>query len=230
MTYVKKINEDGVVSDIMAVALDPDLDETLVHKSELVNGFTQTDAGENALDAAAGKTLNDNKANKSAPTLYFKNGTQDGDPQTSYPHVELRSIGNASNGRGVALVRYTSESSSTNSVLMDKDGVFLPAIIERYGGFCSFSFNIPASGSIVLNVNNSARFFIFGVAPNTNAMLALLCATNGTGSATTVQELHLGSYITYASGQNTLTLSCSHSSHSPKCLCIMPNDTPTVSV
>lgn len=50
MPYVKTINEDGVVSDIMAKALDPDV---------LVNGFTQTTAGVNALDAAAGKTLND---------------------------------------------------------------------------------------------------------------------------------------------------------------------------
>lgn len=59
MSYVKTINEDGVVSDIMAVALEDTLDATLLHKSELVNGFTQTTAGVNALDAAAGKTLND---------------------------------------------------------------------------------------------------------------------------------------------------------------------------
>ena len=64
MSYVKTINEDGVVSDIMAVALDPTLDATLLHKSELVNGFTQTTAGQNALDAAAGKTLNDALADK----------------------------------------------------------------------------------------------------------------------------------------------------------------------
>lgn len=63
MSYVKTINEDGVVSDIMAKALDPTLDATVLHKSELVNGFTQTTAGQNALDAAAGKSLNDSLAN-----------------------------------------------------------------------------------------------------------------------------------------------------------------------
>lgn len=65
MSYVKTIKEDGVVSDIMAKALDPTLDATLLHKSELVNGFTQTTAGVNALDAAAGKSLNDSLENLS---------------------------------------------------------------------------------------------------------------------------------------------------------------------
>ena len=63
MPYVKTINEDGVVSDIMAKAIDPTLDATILKKSNLVNGFTQVDAGVNALDAAAGKTLNDSFAN-----------------------------------------------------------------------------------------------------------------------------------------------------------------------
>lgn len=59
MPYVKTINEDGVVSDIMAKALDPTLDATLLHKTELENDLTQTTAGINALDAAQGKVLND---------------------------------------------------------------------------------------------------------------------------------------------------------------------------
>lgn len=59
MSYVKTINEDGSVSDIMAKALEATLDATLLHKSELENDFTQTEAGVNALDAAAGKTLKD---------------------------------------------------------------------------------------------------------------------------------------------------------------------------
>lgn len=63
MPYVKTINEDGVVSDIMAKALDPTLDATLLHTSNLINGFTQTTAGQNALDAAAGKSLNDSLSN-----------------------------------------------------------------------------------------------------------------------------------------------------------------------
>lgn len=68
MSYVKTIKEDGVVSDIMAVALDPTLDATILHKSELVNGFTQTTAGVNALDAAAGKSLNDSLSNCATKT------------------------------------------------------------------------------------------------------------------------------------------------------------------
>lgn len=68
MPYVKTISEDGVVSDIMAKALDPTLDATVLHKSELVNGFTQTTPGVNALDAAAGKSLNDSLSNCATKT------------------------------------------------------------------------------------------------------------------------------------------------------------------
>lgn len=63
MPYVNNIKEDGVTYDIQAKALDPTLDATILRKSELVNGFTQTTPGVNALDAAAGKTLNDSLAN-----------------------------------------------------------------------------------------------------------------------------------------------------------------------
>lgn len=65
MSYVKTINEDGVVSDIMAKAIDPTLNATILKKADLVNGFTQTTPGVNALDAAAGKSLNDSLANLS---------------------------------------------------------------------------------------------------------------------------------------------------------------------
>ena len=49
MSYINQIVEDGVTYDIAA--------------KNLVNGFTQTTAGVNALDAAAGKSLNDSLAN-----------------------------------------------------------------------------------------------------------------------------------------------------------------------
>lgn len=45
MSYINQIVEDGVTYDIAA--------------KNLVNGFTQTTPGVNALDAAAGKSLND---------------------------------------------------------------------------------------------------------------------------------------------------------------------------
>ena len=68
MPYVKTINEDGVVSDIMAKAIDPTLDATILKKADLVNGFTQTTPGVNALDAAAGKSLNDSLSNCATKT------------------------------------------------------------------------------------------------------------------------------------------------------------------
>ena len=49
MSYINQIVEDGVTYDIAA--------------KNLVNGFTQTTPGVNALDAAAGKSLNDRLAN-----------------------------------------------------------------------------------------------------------------------------------------------------------------------
>ena len=197
MSYVKTIGEDGVVSNIMAVALEATLDASLVHTADVTQATNVTTEGKVA-DARVSKTLND------------AINTLDG---------AVVKKANLVNG-------FTQTTAGQNAL----DAVAGKTLYDRLDGFCSFGFNLPAGGSTVLNVNNSARFMIVGTAPNTNAMLALLCATNGTGSATTVQELHLGSYITYASGQNTLTLSCSHSSHTPKCLCIMFNNTPTVSI
>lgn len=68
MPYVNNIKEDGVTYDIQAKALDPTLDATILRKSELVNGFTQTTPGVNALDAAAGKSLNDSLSNYATKT------------------------------------------------------------------------------------------------------------------------------------------------------------------
>ena len=65
MSYINQIVEDGVTYDIQAKALDSTLDATILKKSNLVNGFTQTTPGVNALDAAAGKSLNDSLANLS---------------------------------------------------------------------------------------------------------------------------------------------------------------------
>lgn len=62
MSYINQIVEDGVTYDIQAKALDNTLDATILKKSNLVNGFTQTTPGVNALDAAAGKSLNDSLA------------------------------------------------------------------------------------------------------------------------------------------------------------------------
>ena len=59
MSYISQIVVDSTTYDIEAKALDSTLDATLIHVSNLVDGFTQSTAGVNALDAHAGKTLND---------------------------------------------------------------------------------------------------------------------------------------------------------------------------
>lgn len=63
MSYINQIKVDNTTYDVQAKALDSTLDATLIHKSNLVDGFTQSAAGVNALDAAAGKTLNDTLKN-----------------------------------------------------------------------------------------------------------------------------------------------------------------------
>lgn len=62
MAYINQIVVDGVTYDVEAKALDSTLDATVLKKTNLVNGFTQTTPGVNSLDAAAGKTLNDGLA------------------------------------------------------------------------------------------------------------------------------------------------------------------------
>lgn len=191
MSYVKTINEDGVVSDIMAVALEATLDATLLHKTELEDDLTQTTAGINALDAAQGKVLNDAMVKKADLVNGF---------------------------------------TQTTAGVKALDAVAGKTLYDKIGGFCTFGFNLPSGGSIALNVNNSARFMVMGVAPNTGVMFAILCATNGIGSSTVVQDLYLGSAITYTAAQGKFTIANSNTSHSPKCLCVMFNDTPTVSI
>lgn len=204
MSYVKTINEDGSVSDIMAKALDPTLDASLVHHSEVTQATDVTTAGKVA-DARVSKTLND-----AINTLDDAINTLDG-------AVVKKS--NLVNG-------FTQTTAGVNAL----DAVAGKTLHDRMDGLCSFGFNLPSGGSIALNVNNSARFMVVGTAPNTAVMFAILCATNGTGSATTVQDLYLGSAITHTSAQSKLTIANSNTSHSPKCLCIMFNNTPTVSV
>lgn len=78
-------------------------------KSNLVNGFTQTTPGVNALDAAAGKSLNDALATK-APTSHASSATTYGRGSSSlYGHVKLSdtyksavSGGNAAGGVGAS--------------------------------------------------------------------------------------------------------------------------------
>lgn len=68
MSNINQIQVDNTTYDVQAKALDSTLDATLIHTSNLVDGFTQTEAGVNALDAAAGKTLNDSLANYATKT------------------------------------------------------------------------------------------------------------------------------------------------------------------
>ena len=210
MSNIREIQVDNTTYDIAA--------------KNLVNGFTQTTAGVNALDAAAGKTLNDNKAPKASPTLYFKLGTQDGDPQTSYPHVEFRSSGNATSGRGVSLVLYESESSSSQKVLIDKDGNFLPSIQSQIdsinNGRLPFYFNfftIGSNGSVTITTENNNSIWILGAGGNNsvNGIASMRLVNNdaanfhsinaGAGSSTTLSAA-------WATSTSKLTLSNSGSS------------------
>ena len=89
MSYINQIVEDGVTYDIAA--------------KNLVNGFTQTTAGVNALDAAAGKSLNDSLPKcTSIATFNFgdRTWTKSGagmyytyvDPSVFFPNITFNTI------------------------------------------------------------------------------------------------------------------------------------------
>lgn len=197
MSYVKTINEDGTVSDIMAVALEATLDATLVHTADVTQATDVTTAGKVA-DARVSKALND----------------------------AISTLDGAVVKKADLVNGFTQTTAGVNAL----DAVAGKTLHDRMDGFCSFGFNIPSQGSIALNVQNSARFIVMGTAPNTGVMFATLCATNGTGSNTTTQDLYIGSAISHTAAQGKFTIANSNTSHSPKCLCIMFNDTPTVSL
>lgn len=114
MSYINQIVEDGVTYDIGA--------------KNLVNDFTQTTSGVNALDAVAGKTLNDTKADLNYPALRYRIGNNDS--ADGYPRVELRESGNATQGRHFVVRKYASSSSNTDFKLVDKDGNFCPSLAQ----------------------------------------------------------------------------------------------------
>lgn len=117
MSYINQIVADGVTYDIGA--------------KNLVNDFTQTTAGVDALDAAAGKTLNDSLADKADlnyPALRYRIGNNDS--ADGYPRVELRESGDATNGRHFVIRKYASSSSNTDFSLVDKDGNFCPSLAQ----------------------------------------------------------------------------------------------------
>lgn len=227
MAYISQIVVDGVAYDVQAKALDSTLDATILKKTNLVNGFTQTTAGVNALDAAAGKTLNDTKATKSAPTLYFKIGTQDGDPQSSYPHVEFRSTGNSSNGRSLSLSYYTASDTSTTNYLIDKNGVFLPSIQNRFNGLSTFAFDVNGGANKALTVDNEARFAILfsGRYASHQGFVVFGCSSSGAIAHT---DVALPSSISFTTATNKLTITNGHGSLTARCLVIMMTDTASV--
>lgn len=110
MAYINQIVVDSTTYDIGA--------------KNLVNGFTQTTAGVNALDAAAGKTLNDTKADKLSPVLQFRLGSAAS--ADAYPHAAIEE-GGGSSSRVVAVRSYTAASTYSGNTLVAADGTFLPA-------------------------------------------------------------------------------------------------------
>ena len=119
MSYINQIVEDGVTYDIAA--------------KNLVNGFTQTTPGVNALDAAAGKSLNDSLSNtidSLATNLRFGIGSNN--DKTSYPRAQLHSSGNITYGNKEMVVRYYADANnSTEAILCDKDGNLLPNYVTK---------------------------------------------------------------------------------------------------
>lgn len=106
MSNINQIQVDSATYDIEAKALDSTLDATILKNSNLVNGFTQDTAGVNALDAAAGKTLYDEKA----PTSHASSETTYGQGTSSnYGHVKLSDSYTSSGGAASAGVAASSK-------------------------------------------------------------------------------------------------------------------------
>lgn len=229
MSNIREIQVDNTTYDIAA--------------KNLVDGFTQSTAGVNALDAKAGKTLNDNKAAKVTPILYYKIGTNDNDPsgtaqEGANPHVELRNGGNATNGRGFAAVYTDASGNNTQNMIIDKNGVFLPAVFNRYAGFTTMSFTVSGSSTKTLTVENEARFIIIALGRYVSHQALVLGGANGSGDVA-ITVVQSATQLTFtegkasatppAPGANKLTIQNSHGSLTATCLCIMLGDTATVS-
>ena len=218
MSNIDQIQVDSTTYDIAA--------------KNLVNGFTQTTAGVNALDAAAGKTLNDNKASKVMPILYFKIGTNDNDPSTGQssanPHVELRNGGNATSGRGFAAVYTDANGNNTQNMIIDKNGVFLPAVFSRYAGFNTMSFTVNGGTENTLTVANEARFVIITLGRYTSHQALVLGGANASGDVA-ITIVQSATQLTFnTSTANKLKITNAHTL-AATCLCIMLGDTATVS-
>lgn len=159
MSYVKTINEDGVVSDIMAVALDPTLDATLLHKSELVNGFTQTTAGVNALDAAAGKSLNDSLSNCATKTELANNARMITLPAGQSATVTFSTY------QTVALF-FTTHNNSNYEMFMYSNGY-----IAKNGADTGLTATLSSDYKTVTLNNTSGQYYYIGVLhPDTATM------------------------------------------------------------
>lgn len=130
MPYVNNIKEDGVTYDIQAKALDPTLDATILRKSELVNGFTQTTPGVNALDAAAGKSLNDSLSNYATKTNLANFETEVASDYVANNDALVKSAVNFYSGNRRFGIRGVGVATASNEILFP----FRPFAIYQGGG------------------------------------------------------------------------------------------------
>ena len=197
MSYISQIVVDGVAYDVQAKALDSTLDATILKKTNLVNGFTQTEAGVNALDAAAGKTLNDTKANLNYPALRYRIGNNDS--ADGYPRVELRESGNATQGRHFVIRKFVSSSSNTDFKLVDKNGNFCPSLAQ---GLITTSLTSNVESTVDVSfVQSEARMLFIASSSYANsrgiyiitasAVIPVVEASNATTLTMTSGTLHI---------------------------------------
>jgi hypothetical protein len=192
MAFIRKIRRDGKSYDVGA--------------KNLQNDFTQTEAGVNALDAAAGKSLNDSLANR----LRFGIGSN-GD-NTSYPRAELKSEGNVSIGKTMTL-RYSPDANNyTDAILCDKDGNLLPDYATKTDLSNRVSVFSPSPGAVTtVTIKADENIMLIAGRRGTNAFLAVLdiwnsnpiylytagahpTIINNSGTVTITNDANVGSY------------------------------------
>lgn len=224
MPYVKTIKEDGVVSGIMAKAIDPTLDATLLHKSELVNGFTQTTPGVNALDAAAGKTLNETKigtlyvetlaalfaaVNAASKPVLFEGNNVVYAALTGASSSSSWCYGIARPGSSSSVIEYfviSANGRGLNGGRINSDGTLAAygnyvredTIDARFPFYFSFT-TIGASGSKVFTASNNTSIWILWAGGNNS--------TNGIASMRLVDNNNANFHSINAGAGTTTTLS-----------------------
>lgn len=177
-------------------------------KSNLVNGFTQTTAGVNALDAAAGKSLNDALTNhfmvKSSGSMhdihtsgvhYVTNAVSD------KPHATggLLTISFAANGNGAGIYQVASVSSTYTYAVNYVSSTDTWTYTDNMGGVTIAVDSVAASGG-TKTITASQLYVIIGSSTSNHAIFQ--CR-----SGIVITHASAGSSITCTASGTTYTLS-----------------------